>query len=321
MAIGSPGIFPKAEGNLIYAADFNNIQSSAEFLLGAGLADSGYGQVLSSAQVSSANGVTVSQWNNLRNDLLKIRQHQTGVNESSNLILPTINDVIDDAFVNQYKTFVTTCSTDRLIVADAEAPPVNLYDPVLSSRSTPWNGKLTHTLEITFASGDAARHFFNAGGSFQFSATITDYTGDSSSKSGQWDTLFTDMATIKFAAHGTTYTGTGAAGGYPTTSVGWYELTTVDQFIFVKPTTPGVYLENEYRIKAKKNLANNSATVLTFTIEIDDADTGDQQPGYKPGPGVDEQVTGTTTSIVKIGRAASENVTVPIPDFTVNFTN
>ena len=285
MTIGSPGIFPKAVGNIIYAADFNNIQSTAEFLLGAGLSDSGYGQIVGSAQVASDDVVTVSQWNNLRTDLLKIRQHQTGIDESISLTLPTTSDLIDDAFANQYKDFATLCSTNRLTVALTEAPVVNLYDPLLSRRTSSWNGKLTHTVTITFASGDAARHFFNSGGSFQFSATISGYTG------------------------------VDAAGGYPKTSIGWYELTTTDQFVFIKPTTPGVYLENEYRIKAKKDVANNTATVLTFTIEFEDADLGDQRPGYKPGPGIDEQVTGTLTSIVKIGRAASTNVTVPSPAF------
>jgi len=268
MPIGSPGIFPKAAGNIIYAADFNNIQSTTEFLLGAGLSDSGYGQAVGSAQVAADVKVTVSQWNTLRTDLLKIRQHQTGLNESVSLTLPTTTDLIDDTFANQYKDFASLCSTDRLTVALTEAPPVNLYDPTLSRRTSPWNGKLTHTVTITFASGDAARHFFNAGGSFQFSATITGYTGGTNDKGGRWDQMLTAMGTIKFAAHGTTYTGTEAAGGYPKTSIGWYELTTSDQYVFVKPTTPGVYLENEYRILVKKNAANNTATVLTFTIEF-----------------------------------------------------
>jgi hypothetical protein len=316
MAIGSPGIFPKSQGNLIYAADFNNIQSATEFLLGAGLADSGYGQAVGSIQVATDEVVTVSQWNTLRTDLLKIRQHQTGISESAGLLIPTTSDVIDDAFANQYKDFATLSSTNRLTVALTEAPPVNLYDPTLSRRTTQWNGKLTHTVTVTFASGDAGRQFFNSGGSFQFSATITGYTGGTNDKGGRWDQMLTAMGTIKFAAHGTTYTGTDAAGGYPKTSIGWYELTTTDQLVFIKPTTPGVYLENEYRIKVKKNVANNTATILTFTIEFDDADVGDQRAGYKPGPGVDDQVTGTLTSIVKIARAASANVTVPAPAFT-----
>jgi len=316
MPIGSPGIFPKVAGNVIYAADFNNIQSTTEFLLGAGLSDSGYGQVVSSAQVAADIKVSVSQWNTLRTDLLKVRQHQTGLDESASLTLPTTNDLIDDAFANQYKDLAALCSTNRLTVAATEAPAVNLYDPTLSRRTSPWNGKLTHTVTITFASGDAGRHFFNSGGSFQFSATISGYTGGTNDKGGRWDQMLTAMATIKFAAHGTTYTGTDASGGYPKTSIGWYELTTTDQFVFIKPTTPGVYLENEYRIKARKDVANNTATILTFTIEFDDADLGDQRAGYKPGPGVDEQVTGTLTSIVKIARAASANVTNPIPAFT-----
>ena len=74
MATGSPGIFPKAEGNIIYAADYNNVQGTANFLLGTGLADSGYGQAITSGQVDSTLKVTAAQWVDLRTDLLKIRQ-------------------------------------------------------------------------------------------------------------------------------------------------------------------------------------------------------------------------------------------------------
>ena len=108
MATGSPGIFPKDAGNIIYAADYNNVQGTANFLLGTGLADSGYGQAITSGQVDATLKVTALQWTNLRTDLLKIRQHQTGVDESANLGIATTSLLVDDTFVNLFKTFATT---------------------------------------------------------------------------------------------------------------------------------------------------------------------------------------------------------------------
>ena len=170
---GSPGIFNKNDGDTIYAADYNNVQSATEFLLGIGLADSGYGQTISSTQVTSNQVVSVSQWNNLRSDLLKIRQHQTGVDESGNLTVPTNSSLITNEFVNQYKAFATTATTNRLVIASTQGTEEDLYNPSLSTRTTAWNGVLTHTVTIIFSSANQARFYFNAGGQIRFSASRT----------------------------------------------------------------------------------------------------------------------------------------------------
>lgn len=73
-------------GNIIPASDYNNIQTKIDGVMGAGSGQSGYGQTLSSAQVTSTSVITASGWAALRSDLLKARQHQTGVDQSTNLI-------------------------------------------------------------------------------------------------------------------------------------------------------------------------------------------------------------------------------------------
>lgn len=313
---GSPGIFPKNDGDTIYAADFNNVQSSAEFLLGNGLADSGYGQGVSSGQVSANEKVRVSQWNVLRSDLLKIRQHQTGVDESGNLTIPTTSSKITNEFVNQYKTFANTCSSNRLTIASNQGTLSDLFTP--RQRTTAWNGVLTHTVTITFASSNAARHFFNAGGQFRFSASRSG--GSSTNKNTAWTNMLSDMGTITFNHGSTTYSGSGAS--IVQTGIGWYGLTTSNQKVFEKPAASGVYLENDYNIQVRKNANDNTANILYFTIEFRDDDTGDQQlPGVNPGadgiivpgPAVDENVDGTLTSTVKIFRPTGVNVEVPSP--------
>jgi hypothetical protein len=315
---GSPGIFNKNDGDTIYAADFNNIQSATEFLLGTGLADSGYGQTVTSAQVTANQKISVSQWNSLRSDLLKIRQHQTGVDESGNLTIPLTSSLITNEFVNQYKAFSTVCQTNRLTIASTQGTEENLYEPSLSTRTTAWNGVLTHTVTINFSSANQARFYFNAGGQIRFSASRSG--GSAGNKNTVWTQLLNDMGEIIFNHGGTTYTGTGAASGYPATSLGWYTISTTPQTIFIKPAAPGVYAENDYNIRVSKNANDNTATSLTFVIEFRDDDTGDPPilplpKGAIPG-GVDENVDGTLVSRVKLFRPTGANVSLAAPSFT-----
>ena len=313
MATGSPGIFPKAEGNIIYAADYNNVQGTANFLLSTGLADSGYGQAITSGQVNPTLKVTAAQWTNLRTDLLKIRQHQTGVDEGAGLGIATTGLLVDDAFVNLFKTVAATCNTNRLTIASNQGTAETLAGAG-QTRTTAWNGVVSHTVTITFATSNAARHFFNAGGEIRFSGSRSG--GSTTNKNTSWTNLLSDMGTIKLGYGGTTYTGTGAAGGYPTTGIGWYGLTTSYQTVFVKPAVAGVYLENDYNIQVKKNAADNTATILTFEIQFRDDDSGDQQTppaGKVAGPAVDENIDGTLTSTVQIFRPSGSNVTLPAP--------
>jgi hypothetical protein len=96
---------------------------------------------------------------------------------------------------------------------------------------------MTFTNTVTFASANAARYFFNAGGlvKIQVSKTSTGNTGDP-----QWNTLANTLCgaiwisgRVNGAAQtiaGTSYTGTTKIGGSgsPTTlatSPGWYQLT------------------------------------------------------------------------------------------------
>ncbi len=312
---GSAGIYPKNDGDTIYAADYNNVQDTVQTLLGTGLADQGYGQAVGSSQVAINNKVTVGQWSVLRTDLLKIRTHQTGVDETANLTVPTTSDKITNEFVNQYKTYATTCTTNRFSIASNQGQEEAF---VSRQRVTAWNGVLTHTATVTFASSNAARHWFNAGGQFRFTASRSG--GSATSKNTIWENLLSDMGTITLAANGTTYSGTG---GTAQTSTGWYQLTTSNTKIFEKPAAAGVYNENDYIIYARKNASDNTATELTLVIEFRDDDSGDQRsvdPGTlgvdglgTAGPGVDEDVDGTLTSVVRIFRPIGSNVELTAP--------
>lgn len=285
------------QGTKIAAIDYNNVQSIVSLVLGTGSAQYGYGQPVASGQVSTNNKITVTQWSNLRSDLLKCRRHQTSVNESGELVDPTINTTITDAHRAAYLTFAERIRLDANRLAsppDLEASKVDLISP-RKVRTSSWNSTITQTVTVSFGSADAARYYFNSGGDFRFSVGYV--KGASNPKNNSWETIFLNMGTIIF-----NHTQTTASSGTPT-AYGWYDLTTSDVQIFEKATENPTYVPNRYRILARRDSAS---TQIIFTIRWEDS--------YAPGGwGVDELVTGTITSIVETRRATGTNVSVPFP--------
>mgnify|MGYP001219065418 FL=1 len=309
-------------GQTITAAQYNDLQSRTNQVLGIGSGDSGYGQALTSSQVLTGNTVTAAQMDNLRVDINKCTNHQQGVNANvSNIeVGATIgadkqilsggtNDMTGG--YNDYDSAVTQITTNRFLIQEvlSESTTGSLDS---SSRTSSWNTSINHEFTCTFTDANHTRHFFNSGGEIRFAST---HTGGSGSKTTSWQSIQSTMGTIKFKYTSTIQTGTGGT----TTSLGWYDMTTSYQEVFRQNATGATYGENYYKISAKRNA---SSTTLTFNVEYIDADTGD--PPITPIPfggtpgGVDESVSGTITSVITGLRASGSNVSVNFPSVTTN---
>lgn len=277
----------------IIANDYNAIQSKIANVLGTGSQDFGYGQSVSSSQVARDIKITVDQWNALRNDLLKARQHQTGVNEGSNLITPTNSTTIKEIDRYYYNAFSDLIVTNRLICNEAT---VETLHSVI--RTAQWGSTITQTVTITFSSSDAARYFFNAGGKFQFSSTFKNYTSDGSLLVNQsWETLLDNMRTISFGAYATTTTGTGTP-----QPIGFYNLTSTNQLVFTKLVEPGnQYSPNQYDLYAR---ISGPRVIFTPTWSYTSS-------GHGP---ILENANGTLTSLTAIYRPSGSNVSIPAPN-------
>lgn len=292
-------------GSRVRAADYNAIQGKVALVLGNGTGNYGYGQSLVSSQVAVGDLIRAVQWNNLRTDLLKARQHQTGVDETSNLTLASTSSVISEALRAQYDNMADTVTANRLSVASNQGTLENVVSPY--QRTSAWNGTLTHTCTVTFSSYDAARHFFNAGGNFQISASRTG--GNSGSKNNTWTLMLSQMGTITMN-YTTTVCGdpSSTATTYP---IGFYSLSNSNQMIFRKQAPAGAYAENDYFIYARLD-----GSSIVFSIVFEDEDAGDlnnPSPGFPPGPVQDEDVDGTLTSYVQMFRPSGSNVSVAVP--------
>ena len=278
----------------ITATDYNAIQSKIALVLGTGSGDYGYGQSVSSSSVAVTSKISVAQWNNLRSDILRARQHQTGNTES----LPTASTSVKITESDRalYDSMATDTQTYRAAVPPAgQATREDLVPTQI--RTANWNGTLTQYVTITFGDANAARYFFNTGSRIEFSGSRSGGVG--TTKDVSWTTILTNMGTIYFDRNNTTTTNTGTG-----STIGWADLTGSDQQIFQKDVSDTTYYPNRYLIYARAPAANQ----IVFTIQWLDASGQPNAPW-----GTDEDVTGTLTSTVQVYRASGANVTVPTP--------
>jgi len=306
-------------GDTITAAQYNDLQSRVSNIMGTGSSQSGYGQSLTSAQVSTGNTVTATHMDNLRTDIDKAHNHQSGTSsgigniavgqiigaDASGTSVGSLTQTTEG--YNDYDAAVTAITTNKFLIDSGEG---TLESVTSSSRNTNWQVELQHVFTLDFSNANNARFFFNSGSDIRISLALT---GQSGSKSNTWSTLLTDIGTVIFNYTSTTQSGSG--GSFPGTR-GWYDMTTSYQNIFTQSVGGGgVYDENNVEIAARRNSASST---LTIRIRIIDADTGDQRPGYLPGPGQDEPVNGTISSTIQRFRATGTNVEVTAPSTTNN---
>jgi hypothetical protein len=293
------------QGNKIVATDYNTIQAKINLVLGNGTVDYGYGQPVTSNQVATSTNVTAAQWNALRTDLLKARQHQTGLDESGNLVVPSTNITVKEADRATYNNFADVIAVNRLLTPPAGQSTLGTLRTVI--RTNPWAASISHAVTMNFTSADAARAFFNTGSNLKFSASFTDYTSDSSLLVNQsWATLLANMGIITFDARSTTNTGTGIA-----QNIGFYDLTTTNQLVFTKfveASNPSYY-PNQYDLFVRQG-TSPAQIIFTPTFSYISGGSG----GYASEP-----ASGTLTSLVQVYYATGSNVAV-VPPTTASTT-
>jgi hypothetical protein len=285
-------------GSLIEKADYDTIKAKVDLVFGTGSGQTGYGQTITSPAVTAGSTILASQWLALRDDMVKARQHQTGTSvgtssatDGANLLLPSSGISITEALRNQFNLFSNTITSDKFSIGAAQFSSEGL---ITGSRSTAWNGTLTHTVTIS-STADNMRYFFNAGGKIRVSANRSG--GTSSSKNTTWDTMFSQMG--EFQMDYTQSTFTGSATGSAT---GWFDLSTSNTLVGQKNAPSGSYAENRYFIYARTDAGS---TQLILTIEFQDLDVGD--------PNFDENVDGTLNSVISQFRPSGANVSVTSP--------
>lgn len=279
-------------GNTILTSEYNAIQTKIDRVLGTGFGTLGYGQTVASSLVS-LDTITEVQWDNLRADLLKARQHQTGVNESANLTDIALGNTILASHYTQYNNYADLITENRFAIAANQQEQT----ATVTGTTGVWNGTKTATVTFSFVNPDVARFFFNSGGIVR----VTGLAGvnGGAPKDQSWFNMTNGVVR-------------------EVNSNGFYSLT--DQFVRLASigAAAGVYVENRYYIDVRCNLADNSsggATQVIFRLIFEDNDVGDQT-GL--GPPVDENVSSASASgwaIRSINNVVVTAPTISVPNF------
>ena len=271
-------------GGLIQAADYNGFANDSanniNVIWSTGSGDKGWGQTAIS-NVAVAATVTATQWATLVANLAT-----SGSQTNSTLTArtqPVAGNVI--AILANVATDINTITNNRGN-AVGSGTEYGVFSGTTSKTTNTGSGQsawtITFTHTVTFASANAARFFWNAGGIVRIkygkSSTGFDHDPD-------WNTFAGLCGSINLTGRvngaaqtiaGTSYTGTtriGGSGGTQTTlatTTGWYNLTTSPVTIFQLNNTVSPYSPEFIRTTATAT----SATVLTLVTTWSDDGTG-----------------------------------------------
>ena len=273
------------QGSLIEAADYNGFANASANNINAvwstGSGDKGWGQTALST-VSIGGTVTATSWAALVANLATAGQQTSSTLTSRTQ--PVTGNVI--AILANVATDINTITLNRGNAA-ASGTEYGVFSGTTSKTTATGSGQaawtITFTHTVTFASADAARYFWNAGGIVRLkygkSSTGTDADPDWNTLAGQCGSINltgrVNGAAQTIAAQ--SYTGTtrlSGSGGTQTTlttTTGWYNLTGSPTTIFQlnNPTAP--YTTEFIRTTATAT----SSTVLTLvTTWVSDGSSG-----------------------------------------------
>ena len=161
-----------SQGGLIEATDYNNFLNGSNQLntvWSTGTGNAGYGQTALST-VSQSGTVTATQWATLINTLNSALTHQAG--SGSGISATTAGTTIN--YLSTLGTNINTAYTNRLNYASSGSTSTGQASTASTFASAATNSataSFTYGTRCAFASADAARYFFNAGGRLKFNVS------------------------------------------------------------------------------------------------------------------------------------------------------
>lgn len=281
-------------GSLIEATDYNGFVSTTvganvNATWGTGTTSAGYGQTALST-VSTGATVTAASWATLVNTISSMANHQ-GTTITSRAA-PVTGGTI--TILNNVSTDIGSCYTNRgnaATVGSQYTSWTGTNSKTTATSGNPWT--ITFTNTVTFASADAARYFFNAGGLIKIDVSKSS-TGDFGDP--EWNDLASTLCGDIYITGGdysqvivgTTYTGTTKVGGTGTpntlaTTTGWFDLVAgaAATIVYKQFADTAPYTSNYIQHAIAKNAGSTALTITTTWYAAD----GDAITGGTPASG------------------------------------
>lgn len=175
----------------------------------------GYNQTQLTLLASNVRPV-VADWQRLYNAIINIAGHQT--TPTTGLVMtdfkmyadPTLQTYGYVTLLNYYQIWLSTLYAlqDNRFNVDPTTIETNVPSTGSSTRTTAWGTELQHQIHFTWTNVAAMNSFFNTGGYLTVTGSINSMAGV---PNGKWNTLFSNMGTVKIGAFEVTHSGTGLA--------------------------------------------------------------------------------------------------------------
>jgi hypothetical protein len=283
---------------LIEAVDYNgfvntNTNANVNGVWSTGATDRGWGQT-ALATVAAAGTITATQWASLVNTISSMASH-TGTAITARTA-PVAGNTIDIlAALNTDLTNITTNRQNAVANGTQFTGWTGTNSKTAATAAGAWS--ITFVNTVTFASADAARYFFNAGGRIKIdvSKSSTGATGDP-----EWNDLANTLCGDIFITGGTAtqtiaganYTGTTKVGGTGSpntlqTGIGWHDLTpgAAATLVYKQFADTAPYTANFIQHSIARNAGSTALTITTLwsNPEGDPISGGTAASGATPG--------------------------------------
>lgn len=260
-----------------YTGTVNNLAA----IWGTGYGHRGYGQDATAMTTVSAGGtVSATQWSTFIQRLNLCLAHQSGAAArlASGSNIGIVAGATIQAFANANIAVQTVTTNANLWTAQGSTTVgtptyTTLTKADYTAFTQVWNGAT-----ITFASGDAARYFFNAGG--QINWAFVTYNLNGTARSGDVVTLFTTNlggGNIR-GVNGTAITGAGGTVG-TNSGKGYWQLTSSPQLVASITSTVSTYTGDVANVNIRTNGTQGSngdiGSVIYLQIGYTSAQEGD----------------------------------------------
>jgi hypothetical protein len=258
---------------------YNGTPDNLAEIWGVGNGPRGYGQDATAMSIVSAGGtVTATQWATFIQRLNLALAHQSGAGArlASGSNIGIVAGATIAAFANVV-TAVTTINTNANLWTAQGSTTVGtpIYQTLSAANFAAYT--LVWNRTITFASGDAARYFFNAGG--QINWAFVSYNLNGTARSGAAVTLFTTNlggGNIR-GINGTAITGAGGTVG-TNTGRGYWQLTSSPQLAASITSTTATYGGTVANINIRTNGTQGAnsdvGSVITLQLGFTSAQEG-----------------------------------------------
>jgi len=278
-----------AQFGLVEASDFNtlvggNPTTTANTLnatWATGGSGAGYGQT-AVGNVATGQTVAATNWASLVNSTSNAASHQGS--SITSVTAPVAGGVV--TYLSAIPTNLQTIYSSRLNAAAQGSTTANS----IATAST-WTQVATFTHTVTFANGDAARYFFNAGGQLKVTCA---HANNTAGINALFNSLATNVGTMVLSGQssgsrtvvGTSYTGfqkVGGGGNTPSpylTNNGYFALTTSNATVFTQTATgtPAGYVNTFISLLVKTSAATGSngdnGNVITLYTVWDEVPNG-----------------------------------------------